>query len=227
MKWIHEAHSFESFMSVVVLSFIHLAGSFFYWKANKMTAKLYKTRGISEYREFSLFLCMVKTWTRINLTYSTRTATCALSIVCHLHKLLWNEMLKFRIISRASTYLWEQPDRRVRCRAFLVWQSEDMFGYKLRERDSLLRLKSTMCVAGEFLIVCADETKEKLVWTVNLHRKSFETVDDTYLRARKRLPGNSGLVGGAQTSKGALTVQKARMLHCYQLQILPRISSCK
>lgn len=49
--------------------------------------------------------------------------------------------------------------------------------------------------------------------------------DKTYLRARKRLPGNS-LVGGAQTSKGALTVQKARMLHCYQLQWLPRNSSC-
>lgn len=42
----------------------------------------------------------------------------------------------------------------------------------------------------------------------------------SYLSARKRAPGSNGLDGGAQTSKGALTVQKARMLHPYQLQKL-------
>lgn len=39
-----------------------------------------------------------------------------------------------------------------------------------------------------------------------------------YLSAKNRAPGGRGRDGGAQTSRGALTVQKARMLHCYQLQ---------
>lgn len=37
----------------------------------------------------------------------------------------------------------------------------------------------------------------------------------THLRARNREPGDKGRVGGAHTSNGALTVQKARMLHRY------------
>lgn len=57
-------------------------------------------------------------------------------------------------------YLWERPSRRVRCRAFLVWQSEDMFVCRLRERDSLLRLKSIVCVAEVFLIVCKYQNKQ-------------------------------------------------------------------
>lgn len=56
--------------------------------------------------------------------------------------------------------------------------------------------------------------------------KIFDLYGGTYFKARNRLPGNSGRVGGAQTSKGALTVQKVRMLHCYQLQRLSRNSSC-
>lgn len=39
--------------------------------------------------------------------------------------------------------------------------------------------------------------------------------------------GSGGLDGGAQTSKGALTVQKARMLHGYTMQWLGWNSSCK
>lgn len=42
---------------------------------------------------------------------------------------------------------------------------------------------------------------------------------DTYFKARNRVPGGRGRDGGAQTSRGALTVQKARMLHRYQLQL--------
>lgn len=41
----------------------------------------------------------------------------------------------------------------------------------------------------------------------------------TYFKARNLVPGGRGRDGGAQTSKGALTVQKARMLHRYQLQL--------
>lgn len=150
-----------------------------------------------------------------------------------------------------------------------------MFVYKLPVHDSLPRLKSIVCVAAEFLIVCKYiNTKFFSIWTtIQLQKSKFlkfknskekiffffsnpkfdwwyltkkfriissifnfgiannwmlildKIGDKTYLRARKRLPGNS-LVGGAQTSKGALTVQKARMLHCYQLQWLPRNSSC-
>lgn len=37
----------------------------------------------------------------------------------------------------------------------------------------------------------------------------------SYFRARNLDPGDRGLVGGAQASRGALTVQKARMLHRY------------
>lgn len=33
------------------------------------------------------------------------------------------------------------------------------------------------------------------------------------MSARNLEPGNRGLVGGAQASRGALTVQKARILH--------------
>lgn len=44
----------------------------------------------------------------------------------------------------------------------------------------------------------------------------------TYLRAKNRAfagsGGNGGRDGGAQTSRGALTVQNARMLHDYHLQ---------
>ena len=43
-----------------------------------------------------------------------------------------------------------------------------------------------------------------------------------YLRAKNRAfagsGGNGGRDGGAQTSRGALTVQNARMLHDYHLQ---------
>lgn len=45
-------------------------------------------------------------------------------------------------------------------------------------------------------------------------------MSQTYRRARNLEPGSNGLVGGAHTSRGALTVQKARMLHRYQLQKL-------
>lgn len=38
-------------------------------------------------------------------------------------------------------------------------------------------------------------------------------------KARNLVPGGRGRDGGAQTSRGALTVQKARMLHRYQLQL--------
>jgi hypothetical protein len=38
--------------------------------------------------------------------------------------------------------------------------------------------------------------------------------------------GNGGRDGGAQTSRGALTVQNARMLHDYHLQLLGRKCSC-
>jgi len=45
-----------------------------------------------------------------------------------------------------------------------------------------------------------------------------------YLRAKNLAfagsGGKGGLDGGAQTSRGALTVQKARMLHDYNLQVL-------
>lgn len=44
----------------------------------------------------------------------------------------------------------------------------------------------------------------------------------THFSARNLAPagsgGSGGLDGGAQTSKGALTVQKARMLHDYTMQ---------
>lgn len=65
------------------------------------------------------------------------------------------------------------------------------------------------------LVICGwhSEEGEGLRWDSNT-----KTVNRTYLSAKNLDPGNSGRVGGAQTSKGALTVQKARMLHDYQLQ---------
>lgn len=54
----------------------------------------------------------------------------------------------------------------------------------------------------------------------------FVRIINAYLRAKNRAlagsGGNGGRDGGAQTSRGALTVQNARMLHDYQLQLLGR-----
>lgn len=76
---------------------------------------------------------------------------------------------------KKAPYLWEQPNRIVRCRAFLVWQSEDMFVYKPREHDSLPRLKSKVCVAVEFLVIWKNwkiEIGQKLEWWMNCSKYS-------------------------------------------------------
>lgn len=134
-----------------------------------------------------------------------------------------------------------QPNRIVRCLTFLGGQSVDMFAYKLLVHGFSLRLKSIVCGAAVFLIICimknekTKTNKKKMLkmflgwWTVacwpNANRSVDRNMIFTYFKARKRLPGNSVLVGAAQTSKGALTVQKARMLHFYQLQKLSWNSS--
>lgn len=118
-------------------------------------------------------------------------------------------------MKRIKSYRLEQLIRRVLCRASLVWQSEDMFGRTPLVRDSLLRPGSKECEAVVFLIVCKNKIK-KLKKLLSFH--PFAAQYKSYLKARNLEPGNNGLVGGAQTSKGALTVQKARMLHRYQLQ---------
>lgn len=78
-----------------------------------------------------------------------------------------------------------------------------------------------MCVAVSFLEVCGREFVDggALVSRTGINQMHTHK-SIPYLKARNRDPGCSGLDGDAQTSRGALTVQKARMLHCYQLQEL-------
>lgn len=138
-----------------------------------------------------------------------------------------------------ETYRLVQPNRIVRCLTFLGGQSVDMFAYIPLVHGFLLRLKSIVCGAAVFLIIYIMKNEcWKYFWIsdgllfgrpIADCRLPMEAVDNnmnfTYFKARKRLPGNSVLVGAAQTSKGALTVQKARMLHFYQLQKLSWNSS--
>lgn len=106
-----------------------------------------------------------------------------------------------------------------------------MFVYILLELDSLTRLKSKGCAAVVFPVIYKQkQTANHLLCILNDFGRTDTTIavfSCTHFNARNRLPGNSGLVGGAQTSKGALTVQKVRMLHFYQLQGLSGNSSCK
>lgn len=155
-------------------------------------------------------------------------------------KWIWNIRKAVNEIMHFETYRLVQPNRIVRCLTFLGGQSVDMFAYILLVHGFLLRLKSIVYGAAVFLIIymMKNETKEEkkinvfgLVNSCLVADCQFGSVKQkyyiffTHFKARKRLPGNSVLVGAAQTSKGALTVQKARMLHFYQLQKLSWNSS--
>lgn len=85
------------------------------------------------------------------------------------------KFVKTFLFFKLRTYRLVQPNRTVRCLAFLAVQSANMFVYKLLVHGFSLRLKSKVCVVAVFLIICFFFEKwMNKIWVFELHNLTFK-----------------------------------------------------